>query len=113
MLNNVFVVHPEMEIPMPENHRFSLLELARNSSTDGNIEFDWSLIEDICAASGMDMAEFLDTREHEASALLHQWYAEHRGRGGAPDPVMEDILTAAEIEEKLRNSGGNSGNEEG
>ncbi len=94
---------------MPENQRFSLLELMQNSSTDGNLEFDWSLIEDICAASGMDMAEFLDTREHDASALIHQWYAEHRGRGGAPDPVMEDILTAAEIEEALRNSSGNSG----
>lgn len=94
---------------MPENQRFSLLELMQNSSTDGNLEFDWSLMEDICAASGMDMAEFLDTREHDASALIHQWYAEHRGRGGARDPVMEDILTAAEIEEALRNSSGNSG----
>jgi hypothetical protein len=102
-----------MKIPTPENHRFSLLELVQNSSTDGNIEFDWSLIEDICAASGMDMEEFLDTREHEASALIHQWYAEHRGRGGAPDPVMEDILTAAEIEEALGNSNRDSGNEEG
>jgi hypothetical protein len=96
---------------MPENQRFSLRELMQHSSTGGNLEFDWSLIEDICAASGMDMAEFLDTREHDASALIHQWYAEHRGRGGAPDPVMEDILTAAQIEETLRNSSGNSGDE--
>src|SRR5690348_9967479 len=100
-----------MKIPIPENQRFSLLELMQNSSTDGDIEFDWSLIEDICAASSMDMEEFLDTREHDASALLHQWYAEHRGRGGAPDPVMEDILVAAEIEEALRNSSGDSGDE--
>ena len=75
------------------------------------MELDWSLIEDICAASGMDMEEFLNTREHEASALIHQWYAEHRGRGGAPDPVMEDILIAEEIEETLANSNRNSGDE--
>jgi hypothetical protein len=100
-----------MKTPTPENYRFSLLELAQNSSTDGNMEFDWSLIEDICAASGMDKEEFLNTREHEASALIHEWYAEHRGRGGAPDPVMEDILMAEEIEETLANSNRNSGNE--
>lgn len=102
-----------MKTPTPENPRFSLLELVQNSSTDGNIEFDWSLMEDICAASGIDMEEFLDTREHEASALIHQWYAEHRGRGGAPDPVMEDILAAAEIEEALGNLNKDGGKEEG
>ncbi|HVW65114.1 MAG TPA: hypothetical protein VHB01_08870 [Nitrosospira sp.] len=98
-----------MKIPIPENHRFSLRELIQNSSTDGNMEFDWSLIEDICAASGMDMEEFLDTREHGAFALIHEWYAEHRGRGGAPDPVMEDILIATKIEEALGSSNRTNG----
>lgn len=93
-----------MKIPFPEDHHFSLLEWVQNSSTDGNMEFDWSLIEDVCAASGMDIEEFLDTREHDAAALIHEWYAEHRGRGGDPDPIMEDILTAAKIEEVLNNS---------
>jgi hypothetical protein len=101
-----------MKTPAPENHRFSLLELMQDSSSDGNIEFDWSLVEDICAASGMEMAEFLDTREHEASTLIHQWYAEHRGRGGIPDAVMEDILTAAEIEEALGNPSNRDGENE-
>ena len=101
-----------MKIPFPENQGFYPLDLGHSSSPNGNIEFDWSLIEDICEASGMDIAEFLDTREHDASMLIHQWYAEHRGRGGAPDPVMEDIITAARIEEILDELNTSNGNED-
>ena len=100
-----------MKIPFRENQFFYPLDLGHSSSPNGNIEFDWSLIEDICAASGMDIAEFLDTREHDASMLIHQWYTEHRARG-APDPVMEDIITAAKIEEVLDELNTSNGNED-
>lgn len=64
-----------------------------------DIEFDWSLIEAICDASGIDMSEFRSEDEDKACSLLHQWYAEHRARGGAADPKMEDIVIEAKLDE--------------
>ena len=84
---------------IPGNLDFSALNLSTDSSTDGDIEFDWSLIEDICEASGIDISEFRDTDEGSVSILIHQWYAEHRARGGEPDPIMEDINIEAKLEE--------------
>ena len=77
---------------------FSELHLTRDSFTDGNIGYDWSLIEDICDASGIDISEFRDEDENNISSLIHQWYSEHRARGGAQDPVMEDIIIEAKLE---------------
>ena len=88
-----------MKNMIPGNLDFSALNLSSDSSTDGGIEFDWSLIEDICEASGIDIAEFRDTDEGNVSILIHQWYTEHRARGGEPDPIMEDIIIEAKLEE--------------
>jgi hypothetical protein len=87
-----------MKITIPDLN-FSDLHLKRDCSTNGNIEFDWSLIEDICDASGIDIAEFRDAHEDNVSSLIHQWYAEHKAQGGAPDAVMEDIIIEAKLEE--------------
>lgn len=87
-----------MKIIIPDLN-FSDLHLKRDSSTDGNIEFDWSLIEDICDASGIDISEFRNEDENDVCFLIHQWYSEHRSRGGAPDPTMEDIIIEAKLEE--------------
>ncbi len=78
---------------------FSELHLMRDSSTNGNIGYDWSLIEDICDASGIDISEIRDEDKDNVSSLIHQWYSEHRARGGVPDPVMEDIIIEAKLEE--------------
>ena len=43
---------------IPGNLDFSALNLSRDSSTDGDLEFDWSLIEGICEASGIDISSF-------------------------------------------------------
>ena len=90
-----------MKLFIPDNINPSELKSAGSSSTNGDIEFDWALIEDICDASGIDISEFLDSHEDNACSLIHQWYAEHKGRGGKDDPVMEDIITTAKIEEML------------
>ena len=87
-----------MKITIPDID-FSELNLTRDPSTGGYLEFDWDLIEDICNASGIDIEEFRDDHEDRVSGLIHQWYAEHRGRGGAPDPIMEDIIIEAKLEE--------------
>lgn len=86
------------------------LHLKRDSSADGNIEFDWSLIEDICDASGIDISEFRNEDEDNVCHLIHQWYSEHRTRGGRPDPVMEDILVEEKLEEIFGSPGHKSGN---
>ena len=90
-----------MKLFIHENIKLSELKSAGSSSTNGDIEFDWALIEDICDGSGIDISEFLDSHEDNACSLIHQWYAEHKGRGEKDDPVMEDIITTAKIEEML------------
>lgn len=32
--------------------------------------------------------------------LIAAWYAAHRERGGAPDPVQEDLMEEARLEEE-------------
>ena len=86
-----------MKITIPDLD-FSELHLTGDSSTDGNIGYDWSLIEEICDASGIDISEFRDENKDHVSSLIHQWYSEHRARGGAQDRVMEDIIIEAKLE---------------
>ncbi len=90
---------------IPESPDFSTLHLQCDSSTNGDIEFDWSLIEEICEASGIDIGEFSDSDENRVAMLVYQWYEEHRARGGAPDPVMEDIIIEAKLEESFGRMG--------
>ena len=97
-----------MKITLP-NLDFSELHLKRDSSSDGKIEYDWSLIEDICDASGIDISEFRNEDEDNVSSLIHQWYSKHRACGGAPDPIMEDIIIEAKLEEAFGSISHNQG----
>jgi hypothetical protein len=85
---------------------FSELHMTRDNE---NIGYDWSLIEDICDASGIDISEFRDENGNNISGLIYQWYSEHRARGGAPDPVMEDIIVEAKLETTFGSMGDNPG----
>lgn len=98
-----------MKITIP-GLNFTDLHLKRDSSMHGNIEFDWSLIEEICDASGIDISEFRDEDEANVCSLIHQWYSEHRARGGDADPVMEDIIIEAKLEELFGSSSHKPGN---
>ncbi|SEL25029.1 hypothetical protein [Nitrosovibrio tenuis] len=91
-----------MKLINPENIPLSQLKLAWDYSTEGNIEFDWTLIEEICDASGIEVSEFHDERGDDVCGLVHQWYAEHLAHGGEKDPVMEEIILQAKIEESLK-----------
>lgn len=75
-----------------------------------DIEFDWTLVEAICDASGIDISEFRSEEGDKACSLLHQWYAEQRARGGAADPTMEDIIIEAKLEEVFGSATHESGN---
>lgn len=88
-----------VRICIPNGLEFSALKLKRDSSTGGDMEFDWSPIEAICAASGVDVSVFRDQDEGNIAGLLTTWYAEHRAAGGRPDRVMDDLIAETDIED--------------
>ncbi|MNP42794.1 hypothetical protein D3C76_1365810 [compost metagenome] len=63
------------------------------------MSFDWDVIERICAASGLPVELLKDGPEDNVSGLLVAWYQAHRQRGGAPDPVAEDLLGEVRAED--------------
>lgn len=76
-------------VKIPEGLDFSDLKLAREP--DGSVSFDWSVIERICAASGLPVDLLRDGPDDNVVALILGWYEAHRKRGGATDPVIEDL----------------------
>lgn len=86
-------------IKIPDDVQFADLKLARDS--DGRVSFDWSPIERICEASGVDPAIFRDAPEDNVSGLIVAWYAEHLRGGGARDPVQDDLIAEAALEDEL------------
>ena len=77
-------------VTIPAGLDFSDLRLSR--LPDGAVEFSWQAIDRICQASGIPMETFTDSPEDTVAALITHWYHEHRQRGGAPDPVAEDLI---------------------
>lgn len=84
-------------LQIPDDLDFSALKLSR--AADGGVSFDWAPIARICAASGVDPAVFSDGPEDNVGALIARWYHAHRARGGAPDPVHEDLIAEAAAED--------------
>lgn len=78
------------QIIIPGDVLFSDLRMAREAN--GMVSFDWSPIERICAASGIDISLLRDDQEDNVSSLLVAWYAEHLRTGGARDPVQDDLI---------------------
>ena len=76
-------------VAIPEGLEFADLRLTREP--DGSVSFDWSVIERICAASGLPVELLRDGPEDNVVGLILGWYEAHRQRGGAPDPVVEDL----------------------
>lgn len=80
-----------LRIQIPDDLDFSALKLHRNPVTL-DVSFDWAPIEAICKLSGIDIRMFSETPEDNVSELILQWYMEHRQRGGAADPVQEQLI---------------------
>jgi len=76
-------------VAIPEGLDFADLHLAREA--DGGVSFDWSVIERICAASSLPVELLRDGPEDNVVGLILGWYEAHRQRGGAPDPIVEDL----------------------
>ncbi|SFC85314.1 hypothetical protein SAMN05216577_111128 [Pseudomonas citronellolis] len=86
-------------VAIPEELDFSDLRLARE--TDGSVSFDWAVIERICTASGLPVELLRDGPEDNVAGLVISWYQAHRQRGGATDPVAEDLLSEVRAEEAV------------
>lgn len=87
-------------IIIPDDMKFADLDLRRNPQS-GDVTLRWEVIERICAASGIDIALLRDAPEDNVAGLIVAWYAEHRERGGAPDPVADDLIAEAAAEDAL------------
>lgn len=90
--------HVAAQIRIPDGVRFADLALTRDP--DGAVSFDWRPIEAICAASGLDIALFRDQHEDNVAGLLVAWYAAARAAGEPPDPVQEDLIEEARLEDQ-------------
>ena len=82
---------------VPDDVRFTDLKLTRNA--DGHVSFDWSPIERICAASGIDVAVLRDGPEDNLAGLLAGWYQQHIAMGGEPVSSYEDLIEEAHAED--------------
>lgn len=91
-------------ITIPDDVDFADLRLTRDP--DGSVSFDWRPIERICEASGIDVSAFRDAPEDNVGGLIAQWYAAHLARGGARDPVQDDLI--AEVAAEDARGGGQS-----
>lgn len=88
---------PDLRLQIPDDLEFKDLHLARGS--DGMVSFDWTPIAKICAQNNVDIAIFRDAPEDNLAAMLTAWYEEHLARGGAPDPVQEELIAEAKAED--------------
>lgn len=89
--------HMVTTITIPDGVQFSDLQLARDP--DGALSFDWAPLERICAVSNIDIALLRDGPEDNVAGLLAAWYAEHLRRGGARDPVQDDLIAETMAED--------------
>lgn len=89
-------------ITIPEGVDFSDLHLSRES--DGSVSFDMAAVETICRASSIPVEMLRDGPEDSVSDLLVAWYQAHIAQGGAHDPIADDLIAEAMIEESAGQS---------
>ena len=87
----------QLRVTIPDGVEFADLCLSRD--VDGQVRFKVAPIEAICEASDLDLGEILQGPQPLVGLLIAAWYAAHIRRGGPPDPVQEDILEEARLEE--------------
>lgn len=99
-------MHPiALRITIPPGVAFEDLRLVRHVD-NGDVSFDWTPLERICAASGIDVDLFRTSAEDNVAAIINAWYAAHRASGGAADAVQEQLL--AEVAAEDEHGGGYS-----
>ncbi len=83
---------------IPSGLQFADLKLAREA--DGTVSFDQSVIDRICAASAIAPYLLTDGPEDNAASLIVGWYSAHLAAGGARDPVADDLIAEARLEDE-------------
>ena len=84
-------------VAIPEGLDFADLRLERDA--DGAVSFDWDVIERICQASQLPVELLRAGPEDNVAGLITHWYMAHRQRGGAADPVAEDLIAEVRAED--------------
>ena len=88
-----------LELTIPDDFDFASLKLTRDPVTL-DVEFEVDPIVEILEASRVDPWEQLEL-EGQLSAILIGLYSVHLERGGAPDPVAEQVLAEFEAQDEL------------
>ncbi len=88
----------EQRVSIPDGVSFADLQLSRDPRT-GDVGFDWSPIEKICAANNMPIEHLRDGPEDNVSALIVAWYSAHLQAGGDRDPVADDLIAEVAAED--------------
>ncbi len=86
----------KVAITIPDGLTYADLKLSRDA--DGGVSFDTAVIERVREASGLS-ANALST-EDAIAGLLTTWYRAHLAEGGAPDPVQEELIAEARLEDE-------------
>jgi len=92
------VPQQQTRIAIPDDLDFAALRLARDAG--GDVSFDAAVIARIEHASGLPEGFFMAQPEGTLAGLIVHWYGIHRASGGAADPVAEDLITEARIEDE-------------
>jgi hypothetical protein len=87
----------QLRVTIPDGIDFADLHLSRNAE-DGQVRFEMAPIEAICEASALDLDELMQGSRPLVGLLIAAWYEAHIARGGAPDPVQEDLIEEARLE---------------
>ena len=83
----------ELAFRVPADLSFS--DLCLRWGANGEILFEWSAIERLCAASGIDVELFKRTEPENVARLINTWYSIHLSSGGAADLVKEEAESYA------------------
>jgi hypothetical protein len=87
----------QLRVTIPDGVEFADLCLWRDAD-DGLLHFKTAPIEAICEASALDFDDLVQGPQPLVGLLIAAWYEAHIARGGAPDPVQEDLMEEARLE---------------
>lgn len=83
--------HLDLSFRVPSSLSFKDLQLRWGA--EGQILFEWSAIERLCEASGIDVNIFKLSDPSNVARLINHWYDIHRQNGGAIDLVKEEAMS--------------------
>jgi hypothetical protein len=80
-----------VKIAIPKGVAFSDLKLNWDSGK-GDVVFDWTPIEAICKASGIETVVYRDAPRDGVLGLIASWYQAHLKHGGEHDEVADELF---------------------